>query len=123
MAFTSKIISSFADVEYYLVSDTKITALKDNQNVNGNFYIMGGYVNEDLYYYYAAETDLGYKINKIMADNAYIKYTNEETHIQQYRGDFVNDKLIIFGVPLYDDRYVIYCPDGTVTNEFNIDLE
>ena len=55
----SLITSSCAELKYNVVSDTKIVALKDNQNISGSFYIMGGYVDEDLYYYYAIETEFG----------------------------------------------------------------
>ena len=121
---SSLIVGSSAKVHYTnMVSDTKIVALKDNQNVNGSFYIMGGYVDEDLYYYYATETEFGYKTEKIKADNVYIKYTDGETHIEEYQPEFVNDYVYLFAVPSYSHRYIIYCPDGTVTNEFNIDLE
>lgn len=116
-------IGSCAAVDYNKVSDTKIIALKDNQNVSGSFYIMGGYVDEDLYYYYATETEFGYKTEKIKADNAYIKYTDGETHIETYEAEFVNDYVYGFAAPNYSDRYIIYCPDGTVTNEFSVDLE
>ena len=81
------------------------------------------YVNDDLYYYYATETEFGYKTEKVSADNAYIKYTDGETHIEKYAGEFVNDIPYLFGYPICEDRYIIYCPDGTVTNEFNVDLE
>lgn len=119
----SLITTSCVDADYNMVSDTQIVALKDNQNTNGNFYIMGGYVNEDLYYYYATETEFGYKTEKIKANHAYVKYTDGETHIEEYKGDFKNDIAYLFGYPVYDRRYIIYCPDDTVTNEFKIDLE
>ena len=119
----SAITSCYAEIEYNMVSDTKIIALKDNQNVSGSFYIMGGYVDENLYYYYATETEFGYKTEKIAADNAYIKYTDGETHIERYQGEFANTISYLFGVPMCNDRYIIYCPEGTVTNEFNVDLE
>lgn len=110
-------------IEYNQVSDTHIIALKDNQNINGSFYIMGGYVDEDLYYYYATETEFGYKTEKIKADNAYIKYTDGETHIEKYDGDFVNRRRYFWGFPMCSSRYIIYVPEGTITNEFDIDLE
>lgn len=119
----SLIISCTAEIEYDKVSDTKIVALKDNQNVSGSFYIMGGYVDEDLYYYYATETEFGYKTEKISANNAYIKYTDGETHIERYDGKFANEITNLWAVPMCNNRYVIYCPEGTVTNEFNVDLE
>lgn len=122
--FTASIvISSCTEPNYSVIEDTKIVALKDNQNIHGNFYIMGGYVNEDLYYYYATETEFGYKTEKISSDNAYIKYTDGEPHIERYTAEFANDSANMWGIPLYLDRYVIYCPEGTVTNEFEIDLE
>ena len=61
---SSTIVTCCAEINYNVVSDTKIIALKDNQNISGNFYIMGGYVNENLYYYYATETEFGYKTEK-----------------------------------------------------------
>lgn len=122
-AIASLMTTSFAEAEYTLASDTKISALKDNQNISGNFYIMGGYVDEDLYYYYATETEFGYKAEKIKASNAYIKYTDGDPHIETYRGEFANDGAYFWGIPVYGYRYVIYCPEGTVTNEFNVDLE
>ena len=64
----SAIISNSAEIKYDIESDTKIIALKDNQNISGNFYIMGGYVGEDLYYYYATETEFGYKTEKVKAE-------------------------------------------------------
>lgn len=121
--FASLIISAFAETDYYVASDTKIIALKDNQNINGSFYIMGGYVDEDLYYYYAAETELGYKTEKVSAENSYIKYTDDAAHIETYRAEFTNDYVNFFAFPMHDNRYIIYCPEGTVTNEFDIDLE
>ena len=124
VTLSSDIISMNDNViEYNKVLDSKIIALKDNQNVNGNFYIMGEYIDKDLYYYYAIETEFGYKTEKIKAENAYIKYTNDEPHIEKYNPDFTNETLYFLGTCTRDDRYIIYCPDGTVTNEFNIDLE
>ena len=120
---SSCIASCCAEIEYNVVSDTKIIALKDNQNTSGSFYIMGGYIDEDLYYYYATETEFGYKTEKIKANNVYIKYTDGETHIERYQGEFVNDGAYFWGACICDDRYIIYCPEGTVTNEFNVDLE
>lgn len=119
----SAVVSSNAEIKYNLESDTKIIALKDNQNVSGSFYIMGGHINEDLYYYYATETEFGYKTEKVRAGNAYIKYTDGETHIEKYVGEFANDSLYLWGDCLCDNRFIIYCPEGTVTNEFNVDLE
>lgn len=123
LLIASGIVSSCAEVDYDMESDTKIVALKDNQNVSGNFYIMGGYVDEDLYYYYATETQFGYKTEKVKADNTYIKYTDGETHIEKYEPKFVNDYVYLFGLPMNLSRYIVYCPENTIANDFRIDLE
>lgn len=120
---SSGIVSSEEAIEFKQVEDTPIIALKDNQNTEGHFYLTGGYVNENLYYYYAIETEFGYKTEKIKADNAYIKYTNEQPHIERYEGGFADDWRYLFGFPVCVDRYIIYCPEGTVDETFLIDLE
>lgn len=119
----SIIMSYFAQMDYTMVSDVKITALKDNQNVTGNYYILSGYANEDLYYYYATETELGYKTEKVNARHAYIKYTDGETHIEKYEPRFANDVVNFFAFPMADNRYIIYCPENTITTEFSVDFE
>ena len=123
VVFVSGIVSFFFFFDYDMESDIKIVALKDNQNVNGSFYIMGGYVDEDLYYYYATETEFGYKTEKVKSENTYIKYTDDETHIEKYEPKFVNEFAYLFGFPMQLSRHIIYCPEGTVTNDFRIDLE
>jgi hypothetical protein len=120
---SSGIVSTCVEIKYDKVSDTQIIALKDNQNVSGSFYIMGGYVDEELYYYYATETEFGYKTEKISSDNTYIKYTNEKPHIEKYSGDFANDIWYWLATPLVSDRYIIYCPENTITTEYVVDLE
>lgn len=123
LVFSSGAVSSGDVFEFEQVEDTPIIALKDNQNTEGHFYLTGGYVNEGLYYYYAIETEFGYKTEKVKADNAYIKYTNEQPHIERYEGDFADAWRYLWGFPVCIDRYIIYCPEGTVDETFLIDLE
>ena len=60
----------------------------------------------------------------ISAENAYINETNDETpHIEIYNAKWKNRGWYILGLPLYDTRYQIYIPKGSVTTEFNVDLE
>ena len=113
-----------AEISYDITSDTKIVTLKDNQNVSGNYYLFSGRIDEDLYYHYATETEFGYKTEKLKASNVYIKYTKDEPHIEKLEPKFTNDIVTFFARnPITPDRYIIYCPEGTITSEFNIDLE
>lgn len=120
---SSEIISACVDAEYKVVSDNKIYALKDDQNINGSFYIGTGHIEEKMYYFYIDKTEYGYKTNKVLADNTYVEYTKGKPHIKRLVGDFKNKNLYWLGCPVWDDKYIIYCPKGTITNEFKIDLE
>ena len=60
---------------------------------------------------------------KIRADNVYIKYTDGDAHIEKHEGTFADESSYFWGACICDDRYIIYCPEGTITNEFNVDLE
>lgn len=54
----------------------------------------------------------------------YIKYTKDEPHIEKHEPTFTNDVVTFFACnPNKSDHYIIYCPEGTITSEFNIDLE
>jgi len=112
------------DFEYKLKETTYITALKDNQDINGRFYICGGYMNEDLYYYYAEETKIGIKTDKVRANSSYIIYSDEKPKIETYKVyKFKNWYDYIYAIPIKPAYHKIYAPKGTVTNEFNVDLE
>ena len=112
-----------ADVDFTTISEKKIIALKDNQNVNGQIYLCGGYVEEEMYFYYAEETELGYKTDKIKAQNCYIQYTDGEAYIEEQKAGFTNELVKVIASPLCSRRYIIYCPEDTVTVEFKVDLE
>lgn len=112
-----------ADYSYDLSYSTKIVALKDNQNISGSYFVFSGYVDEKLYYYYAKETEFGYKTEKIAADECYIKYTDDTPKLETYTSNFKNEIFYWFAGPLVDSRTIIYCPENTITTEFNIDLE
>lgn len=120
---SSGIMSGNVEFEYTKIEETNIIALKDNIGMEGHFYITGGYVGSELYYYYATETEFGYKTEKVKAELVYIKETNETPRIERYKGDFANSRNELWGIPLCNDRYIIYCPEGTVCESFLIDLE
>lgn len=120
---SSLVVSEVAELDYTKTNDTEIIALKDNQNISGGFFIMSGYVDEDLYYYYAKETVYGYKTEKVKAENSYIKYTNDKPHIETYEPKFKSGVADAFAICMSDNRYVIYCPENTIANEYVVDLE
>ena len=100
-----------------------IIALKDGKGMTGRFFLYSGYVKENLYYYYACETEKGYKVEKVSAENSYIVYTEETPRIEKYEAQsFKEPSSWIYAIPLYKYN-VLYVPDGTITTEYNINLE
>ena len=107
---------------YEIESSHNIVALKDNPDVTGSFFLFSGYEEEELYYYYAEETELGIKTKKVNADDVYIIYDNEPRIEEYYAKKFKHWWHYIYAFPS-DYYYKIYVPDGTVTTDFEIDLE
>ena len=118
-------ITCMSEVEmtYTKADEQPIYAFKDNTMVEGNHFLFSGYVDEELHYFYVVEDELGYHTEKVDADDTYIKYSKDQPRIEIYTADFANKWVYLWAIPIEDDRYIIYCPEGTVTQEFNIDLE
>lgn len=100
-----------------------IIALKDGNGMTERFFLYSGYVKENLYYYYACETGKGYKIERVSAENSYIVYTEETPRVEKYEAkSFKETSSWIYAIPLHKYN-VLYVPDGTITTEYNINLE
>ena len=126
LLFTSLICECTTPEDGYnweITETENIIALRDNQNITGAYYIFSGYIDEDLYYYYAKETQFGYKTDKIKASRSYIKYTDEAPKIETYSAISFKSKFLNLIAAPTQSRTILYCPENTITTEFNIDLE
>ena len=103
--------------------DIPLEALADNVGAEGHFYIGFGYAKEKLKYYYCFETVNGKKIKSVSSDEALIVYSSETPRIERYsaRG-FRTFWGYIFNIPL-TTYYKIYVPEGTIQNQFVIDMK
>lgn len=102
-----------------------IVNLKDNRDIKGQFFMRRGYIDTEAYYYYYYITDTGsYRENKIRADKCEIVYTNSTPHIEIYQTP--DENLLNYWL-LYllesDEYYKIYVPEGSITDDFSIDME
>lgn len=101
---------------------TPIVALEDNVASNGTFFLGTGTVKDDIRYYYMIDTERGYVMQNIKASNAYIKYdANPRIVIESGRG-FKHWYNYIWAFPV-STHYTIYVPEGTILNNYNIDLK
>lgn len=129
--------------EYKLVESQNIVALQDSSNISGRFLLGSGTVNGSMYYCYYIDTDDGYKYQQINTSDynvdVSIKYCNEnETpHIEKYDrytistsnkkwGWVFNPVLIAPRANqsvLSAQKIYIYLPEGTIDENYKVDLQ
>lgn len=111
--------------EYNLVETVKITAMKDNSRTSGSFYLFGGTVSETDYYYYMTETGKGLKRDKVDVEHSTINEVAENPKVEIYKSQYTNAFIRwYFGeTSPRDAKYVFYVPPGTVTTQFEVDME
>ena len=106
-----------------------ITAMQDNFNTHGRFYIRSGYIETDLYYYYFYSTKNGLKSSYIPANKTYLNYTTDEPHIERYTRRWNKSWIKWFthfdaqDYVTNDVYYKAYVPEGSVEQSFNMDLQ
>lgn len=124
-------------IENHLVNDPKakveetvidIYALKDNTQGYGNFFLGTGTYKEDPVYYYVAKDKFGKKVEHLSLEDNDI-YVNDDVP----KGE--QPTLIVYKYTpsswiknhffLYPEKtiYVFNIPKGSITSEFEIDLE
>ena len=103
-------------------TETELVALSDGQSISGDFFLGCGVVDETTYYFYIVNTEYGMKSEKISADNVYIQYCSETPKIDRITKDFPADSWYWVGIPCWQDTYIMYVPEGSVTSNFNVDL-
>lgn len=119
---SSAIAEVEADKTYYLVDDTDIYALQDNVGSSGTFFLGSGRIEDKAKYFYVVETDFGYAIRDVDVDGSYIKYTDDRCHIETYSYEFTNPVVKWFAIPM-NNRYIFYIPEGSIINNYNMDLK
>ena len=132
------IISSFKyTIDIKLSDEVKssqsIVNFKDNRDLQGGFFIGCGEVNTEQYYYYYYKTDKGsYKASKIKADDCEIIYTKDTPHIDTIvksadekatENPLTFEPLLSLRISGTGEKYKIYIPEGSITTDFQVDME
>lgn len=120
--FASAFAEAGAEKTYHVVEDVDIYALQDNIATEGSFFLGSGHVDGELKYFYVEKTDIGYTVKHVDADQTYIKYTSDRCHIERYTYTYNNWLVNLIAVPL-TDRYIIYIPEGSIVNNYTVDLK
>lgn len=106
----------------YKTTTQEIIVLKDGKNQEGDYFLLAGYESKELYYHYAVSTNQGIKVEKIKAENCYIKTLSDgkTPYIEHNEAiGFKNYSDNIFAIPR-GEYTVIYVPEGTITTDFSI---
>lgn len=96
-----------------------LVALQDNNLMNGHAYAHRTYINEEMWYQYMVKLkDGSMTMNRIKAEGTKVYYSDEPM-VKWYHG---KQKLWIFywNTP---SKQELYIPEGTVQEEYNIDLQ
>lgn len=132
-AFLSLLITAgaqnVAEMQTIETEKTEIVALADSSAIEGTRYLTGGYIDEELVYYYMYQDgNKGFTQDKIDADNCYIKYIDKDekpyllTEIKKPKSkvlDFFTSGLM----ETRDDTF--YLPQGSIVaiDTYEIDLK
>ena len=97
----------------------KIVSLSDSNQINGTFHLRRGYIGEKLYYQYMVDLGSGgYKANKVGADNTTLFYNDDYCRVEWYEKE--RHWLYFSETEKYQK---IYVPEGSITDDYVIDLQ
>ena len=104
-------------------STERIIALNDSTGVNGRAGFLGsGYVEDELYYYYMTDTKEGFQAKKIKAEDTYVRYSDEPIVETYTATNFKNKLLWLIALPI-KSFHIVYIPEGSIIENYQIDLK
>ncbi|CAM3635988.1 hypothetical protein [Mesobacillus zeae] len=106
--------------------EVEIYAIKDNSEVQGQFSLGYGSVDEEQYYYYVTESNDGFKkIAKAEVDNSALKEESiDNPYVVVYENKFDSAFMrFMYGDYNGSNTYEFHVPNNTITTDYNVDLE
>ena len=117
------IVGSFFETVSYNQTETPLITLKDNSTIDGSFFLGCGNIGSKTQYSYAIDTEFGIKIKTLSADKKiYFKY--DEGAPALITSEPVYSTLAEWlSAPCYNPIYTFRIPEGSIINEYKVDLE
>lgn len=120
------VISFGLPVEYELTNTYEIYALKDNNSLQGDFYLGTGNIDGSSVYTYVRKENGGKKVSTIPTESAILYEGGTVPKIEVFKPTFkkgsITEKLFI--VPADSEyNYHIYIPKDSVVNGYDVDLQ
>ena len=117
------IVGSFFEPVSYTQTETPLIALKDNSTIDGSFFLGCGNIGSKTQYSYAIDTEFGIKIKTLSAnEKIYFKY-DEGTPALITSEPVYSTLAKWLSVPYDRPVYTFRIPEGSIINEYKVDLE
>lgn len=113
-----------ADTELQLDNTYGLYALNDNTEASGSFFLGNGYVDSKPVYYVMLKTERGYEMRTYNIAETILIYTENEPRVEHYNEYFTNPMVRFFcGDNSMYVMYKIYVPEGSIIQNYMVDLE
>lgn len=117
------IVGSFFEPVSYTQTETPLIALKDNSTINGSFFLGCGNVDSKIQYSYAVDTEFGIEIKTLSTDKKiYFKYDEGAPALITSKPVY-STLAEWLSAPCCDPVYTFRIPEGSIINEYKVDLE
>lgn len=100
----------------------QIIALQDNIGVEGSFFLGSGAIDSEPHYTYMIETERGFKLENVEADDSYIIYDNSPRIETRYKS-LKYDWMYLIAIKWPSAEYTFYIPEGSIYTGYKVDLQ
>ncbi|PZT57343.1 hypothetical protein [Paenibacillus silvae] len=114
----------FAKTSYVKTYQTEVISLQDKSSYSGKFFLGSGNINGSSQYTFITKNDNEMKVQQLGVNEASLIYS-DEPKIERYE-KFFDSKIIklLFGKqPFHSPTFKIYIPEGTIKENYNVDLQ
>ena len=117
------IVGSFFEPVSYTQTETPLIALKDNSTIDGSFFLGCGNIGSKTQYSYAIDTEFGIKIKTLSANKKiYFKYDKGAPALITSKPVY-STLAKWLSAPHYNPIYTFRIPEGSIINEYKVDLK
>lgn len=119
----STLVYCEAEKQSVVVSKQEIYSLADNSGAEGRFFLGGGSIETEMYYFYYIKTQGAFKIHKVKADDVFLHEDDiKKAYVEERVTKTIHPKnWLIFDLPNTETHLIV--PKGTVVQYYRIDLE
>lgn len=108
---------------YIRHSSQKLASIRDNNSVNGSFYLGSGQIEGRMKFVFYYEIDGEFRMKQLDYMDVSIRYS--DTQPQVIKSEFCPTKAWInyFAIDMDDDTYTIEIPKGSIRNNYDLDAQ